>query len=446
MVVTTQPRSLLSNIRSALSGNSIYALCQFGMLSVLALLTNPIEVGRYALALAITAPVFLLASLKLRQVQVTDAQNEFTFGEYLGQRILSSVVATALVVLAVIALGMEPRTAATVVAVTIFKALESIVDIVYGAMQRREQMQLVAQSQAYRGIIGFAVFGGAVWLTSRVELASAALAVLTVGPIAANMWRLRKMGLLIRPTVSWHSFRRLTWLALPLGIALGVSSLSINIPRYFIEASHGTGQLGIFAALAYFMTVTSMVINSLGEAASPRLANLYFSREFKQFRTTLKKLVAMGAGIGLAGVIGVLMLGKPVLGLVFGAEYAARNDVLAVMMAGSAILYTTTFLGTALNAMRRFTVQLPINMAILGTSAAVAWMSVPAWGLMGAAIAMLAGEVVALAFYCGLLIQIILPATSKSGRRAARAVKELGYAPRHMATTRRGARNPRPFS
>lgn len=437
-------RSLLSNIRSALSGNSVYALCQFGMLSVLALLTNTTEVGRYALALAITAPVFLFASLKLRQIQVTDAQNEYSFGEYLAQRLLTSVFATAAVVGVVCGLSMETRTTATIVAVTVFKGLESVIDILYGAMQRREQLHLVAQSQMWRGIGGFIVFGGVVWLTARVEMATGALAVFTACQIVSNFWRVRRLGVRIAPVFSWATFRRLTWLALPLGVALSVSSLSINVPRYFIEAYEGTSELGIFAALAYFMTVTGMVINSLGEAASPRLANLFFSGEYSQFRATLKKLVLMGVGIGMAGVIGVLLLGRPVLGTVFGAEYADRNDVLSVMMAGSAILYSTMFLGTAVNAMRRFTVQLPINLAILGTAAAVAWMAVPAWGIMGGAVAMVAGEVVALVFYIGLLFHVILPATSKSGRRAAKVAKDLGYTPRHMATTRRTVRIQRP--
>jgi O-antigen/teichoic acid export membrane protein len=234
VAVTPQPRSLLRNLRSALSGNSVYALCQFGMLSVLALLTNTTEVGRYGLALAITAPVFLFASLKLRQIQVTDAQNHYSFGEYLAQRLLTSTVATASVIGVVALLGMDPRTTATTAAVAVFKALESIIDILYGAMQRREQLHLVARSQMLRGVGGFAVFAGSVWMTGKVEVAAGGLAAFTIIQVATNFWHVRKLGVQVKPAFSWVTFRRLTWLALPLGVALSVSSLSINVPRYFI--------------------------------------------------------------------------------------------------------------------------------------------------------------------------------------------------------------------
>lgn len=442
--MTTLPRSLLNNVRSALTGNAAYALCQFGMLSALALLTSTTEVGRYALALAITAPVFLFASLKLRQVQVTDAQNEFTFGEYLTERLLTSIIAVVGVVGVAAFLGMEERTYLTVVAVTAFKALESVIDILYGAMQRREQLHLVARSQVCRGLGGFAIFAGCVAWSGRVEVASSALALFTLTQVASNLIRVRRLGVRVLPEFSWRTVRRLTWLALPLGVALSVSSLSINVPRYLVEAFEGTSELGIFAALAYFLTVTGMVMNSLGEAASPRLANLFFAGDYRRFRSMLKKLVLMGALIGVAGVVGVAVFGRQVLGLAFGPEYAAHNDVLLVMMSGSAVLYTSMFIGTAVNAMRRFSIQMPINIVIMATTAGVSWLAVPAWGIMGGAVAMAAGELVALIFYCGLIFEVILPATSGRGRRVAQAPTNVGHVPRHMRRTRQRGLTRRP--
>ncbi|CAN7241419.1 oligosaccharide flippase family protein [Pseudarthrobacter oxydans] len=419
VAVPPAPRSLLRNVRSALSGNVVYALCQFGMLSVLALMTTPTEVGRYALALAITAPVFLFASLKLRQVQVTDAANEFSFGEYFAQRLLTTIAALLSVIGLVIFVGMEARTAATVAAVALFKAFEAMIDILYGAMQRREQLQLVARSQIWRGLGGFAAFAGTLWLTWRVEVAACGLAIYTLCQVVVILWRVRQIGVDVLPRFSRITSMKLTRLALPLGIAVSVSSLSVNVPRYFIQASQSTAELGIFAALAYLLTITGMVMASLGEAASPRLANLYFERDYRRFRTVLFRLVVMGAGLGVIGAAAAAVLGNPVLALIFGPEYAARNDVLVVLMAAAAITNTTAFLGTAANAMRRFRVQLPINAAALVTGASVAFFAVPAFGIMGGAVAIAAGEVVSVILYLVVVFRVILPATSRQPRHRA---------------------------
>lgn len=414
-----KPRSLIQNIRSALTGNVLYAASQFGMLSILALWTTPTEVGRYALALAITAPVFLFAGLKLRQVQVTDAANDYTFGQYFAQRVATSLLAMVSVIVAVASIGIEGRTFATVAAVALFKALESLIDILYGAMQRREQLQLVARSQVWRGVGGLVIFAAALRITERVELSAGALAIYTLGQVFFNLWRVRRLGVRVVPNFSWMAAKKLTRLALPLGIAVSVSSLSVNMPRYFIQSSEGSRELGIFAALAYLLTITGMVMASLGEAASPRLANLYFAGDYKKFRSVTCRLVLLGAGLGIIGIVGAAALGGPVLALVFGPDYAARNDVLVVLMGAAAITYTTAFLGTAVNAMRRFGVQFPINLSVLAAVTLVAWLTVPPLGIMGGALAIAAGEVVSIGSYLFVVLRVVLPATARRPKHRA---------------------------
>lgn len=427
--------SLVRNVASALGGNSVYALCQFGMLSGLAILTDTAAVGRYALALAVTAPVFLFAGLKLRQVQVTDAKNDFSFGEYLGQRLLASALAAIGIVALAGFFHPDEPTYLVVVAVTVYKALESVIDILYGAMQRREQLHLVARSQIWRGLSGLMAFIAVVAWTKRVELAVTALALLTLIQLFSSIARVRRLGVRTRPTFAKRALVLLTRMALPLGVAVSVSSLSVNVPRYLIQGTVGTAELGIFAALAYVLTVTGMIVNSVGQAASPRLANLFFAGELAQFRVTLRKLVLLGCLIGIAGVVGVVLFGRPVLALVFGQEYAAHTDVLIVMMAAAAVAYTTIFLGTAVNAMRHFTVQLPINIFVLAAVTLAAWFLIPRMGIIGGALAMAAGEVVSLLCYSVLVRRILFPAAYSVAPSSL-----ASETPRHMANRRKRSR------
>src|SRR5580692_299201 len=75
---------LTGNFLWTLAGNLIYALCQWGILVSFAKLGNAEMLGQYALGLAIAAPVFQFCGLNLRAVQVTDARNRYTFGEFAG--------------------------------------------------------------------------------------------------------------------------------------------------------------------------------------------------------------------------------------------------------------------------------------------------------------------------------------------------------------------------
>lgn len=380
------------------------------MVVVLARFTTPAEVGRYALALAIVGPVFVFANLKLRQVLSTDAAAQFAFGHYFAQRIMTSTLAACAIIVAVSPMGLEGDIFATLAAVTVFKALESVIDILYGAMQRHEQMQLIARSQVWRGVGGLLIFGALVIWTRSAATASAGLALYTVPQIATNIVRVRRLGVSVRPLFARSEQTKLAWLALPLGVSVTAGALTANVPRYFLQAFEGAATLGFFAVLAYFLVVFSTVINALALAASPRLANLYAAGDRRQFKRTLTRLVCLGSALGAAGVAGAALLGATVLRLTFGEDYAAHADVLTVLMVSAAAQYCVAFLGTSMNAIRRFAVQMPISIAALLVVTAAAMLAVPPLGLMGGALAVLAGQLFTVMCYLVLLVRVVLPA------------------------------------
>src|SRR3954471_24801543 len=108
---------------------------QFAMLVALAKLGHPQMVGQFAFGLAITAPLFLLANLRLRTVLATDVDQSRPFTDYLLVRLLTTGAAL------VASIGIAFVTGNLVVAALGFsKSVESISDLYYGAMQRRELM------------------------------------------------------------------------------------------------------------------------------------------------------------------------------------------------------------------------------------------------------------------------------------------------------------------
>ena len=64
------------NVLWALIGNVGYTAFQWGILICIAKLGSAADVGKFALGLAVTAPVITLANLHLRVLEATDARNE----------------------------------------------------------------------------------------------------------------------------------------------------------------------------------------------------------------------------------------------------------------------------------------------------------------------------------------------------------------------------------
>src|SRR5215472_10769351 len=121
--------SLRSNFAWAVTGNTIYAICQWGMVVALAKFGSTLMVGQFSLGLAIVTPVLMLSNVDLRAVQATDARRQYRFAEYLWLRLKLTLAALA-VIAAIVWIGhYERRTVAVIEAVAFAKAVESLSDI-----------------------------------------------------------------------------------------------------------------------------------------------------------------------------------------------------------------------------------------------------------------------------------------------------------------------------
>lgn len=385
----TATTPLRANFGWTLAGNVVYAGCQWGMLLIVAKLAPPETVGKFALGYAVTAPVFLLAGLHLRAAQATDAARRFRFADYFAVR-LAGMAAALLVTGGLVALsGYDATTRLIVLAVGASKAVEGLSDVYYGAMQQNERMRPIATSLMARGVLATVAFGAVLWAGGSLLLALAALAAAWVVVLVVHDRR-AAARIPIVPAgprarrVDLRAAGQIVVVSLPLGLVMMLLSLRTNIPRYFIEGRLGAAELGVFAALYSLLAAGSMVVSALGQSATPRLAGHFHRGEIKPFRRLLARLLAIAVVVGGAGAVVTLLAGEPLLEIMFGPRYAARADVLAWLMASGLAAYSASFLGYALTATRRFTVQLPLFALTTAVCAGACWWLVPTRGLVGA--------------------------------------------------------------
>jgi O-antigen/teichoic acid export membrane protein len=399
------PPSLRINFRWSLAGSLVYSFCQWGMLSVLAKRGDATTVGTFALALAISSPVFIFTNLTLRAVQVTDAQQQFCFADYFTVRAFTTLAGLLTVIAVAASLHSAPRTAKIVMLVAVARSIECISDIVGGLFQTEERLDLAAVSQMARGGLSLLCFGAAFLLSQSLIVSSAALgAAWLIVLIAYDLPRARALlGDQFFFNRDWAPKRRLGLLSLPLGVVMLLVSLNGNIPRYLLVHFAGPAELGIFASLAYLLVAVSMVVNALGQAATVRLSLRYAAGELQSFRQLVLKLVFLGILITVIGLPLAAAFGRPLLLLFYRPEYAAHMSVFLVMVAAAGVGAIASFLGYGLTATRCFNAQLPLTAASAFTVAVTTALLVPGLGILGAALALLTSSVVLVVGYAWLL-------------------------------------------
>jgi O-antigen/teichoic acid export membrane protein len=399
----------------SLLGNAVYAGCQWSMLVVFAKLTTPASVGQFALALAITAPVFVCLGASLRLGLSTDSRREFPFGSYLGLWFISLVLAFLVIGGLVFALGYGGEMRWVILIVAAGKTFDSASELIYGLLMLHERMDRVALSRMIQGTLQLVALGIVLFLTGAVVWGAVALAV--VSALVTTAYDARSAALVLgsgrkagKAQRATHKAQRrdgigalrlapcalrgseatyartlgkLAWLSFPLGVVLVLDSLNATVPRYFIEHHLGKASLGHFAAVAYLMAAGVTVVNAVFDGARARLAR-QFIEDRRAFRMLLLKLMAAAVAVGALGILVALCLGDRLLTVLYRRDYAAQAGLLVWVMVGAALWYLATAVETAINAARLFHAEVPLHVVAVIVTALGCFLLVPRHGLVGA--------------------------------------------------------------
>jgi O-antigen/teichoic acid export membrane protein len=321
--------------------------------------------------------------------------------------------------------GYRPAMTLVILVVGLAKAFESLSDVFYGLFQQHEWMARIAKSMMIKGPLSLLALGSGVALTHQLLWGAVGLAV-SWGVIlvcydipggALVLKSMRKPGGAIasnvvakdalRPRWKWNTLARLVWLALPLGIATLLISLTSNLPRYAMQHYWGERELGFFAAMASLMMAGNLVVSALGQSAVPRLAKHYADGDDAAFRGLLLRLVGAGALLGMLGVVLALVAGRQILTLLYRPEYANYPIALVWLMVAAAIYNVASLLGYGMTAARYFRPQMPLFAVVAGVVALGCLWLVPRYGVQGAALALVMSALTQLLGSAGVVVRAL---------------------------------------
>jgi len=98
-------------------------------------------------------------------------------------------------------------------------------------------------------------------------------------------------------------------------------------------------------------------------------------------------LIAVGLLLGLSGITVAIFFGEPLLTFIYRKEYAAHNDTFVVIMIVSALNYIATLLWVGITSAQKFRIQIVLFGGALCVNLLACSFLVPAYGMLGGALA-----------------------------------------------------------
>lgn len=368
------------------AGHLVFAFTQWLQLSVITKYCSAFEIGLYTLALAIISPLFILAGLQLKAIQITDSRGEWKFSEFFTLRMVCMLL--ALVFVLIYSLCISLQSLLFFVLVTVLKGIEGFSEILNGQQQLHEQMKQVAISNILRGGTAFAGLLAGILYTHSIYtgLLIAVVANLLV-LVLYDYPNCKKLitGKLL--SITDTRYQKLILKSLPLAMVVTLIYLNSNVSKYFIEYTDGTEMQGVYSTVSYLIVLGNLVNNALGQALTPRLSKLYSEGAFKLFKKFANGFIALNVVMGL-GIVGFVALwGKYLLLIFFNPAIASYTYLFVLIMIAGVFLYTVSSIGYVLTCMQVLKYQPIIHSAGFVTNVIACFFLVGRYHLEGAAYA-----------------------------------------------------------
>ena len=398
---TRKTLSIRANMIWNATGSLVYMAAQWlTTVLVVRLSTGYDAAGLLALGMAVSNIFSPIGYYKIRAFQVSDLDEEFTFRQYLGFRIITVVL--AIVVMFVYCfLTCPPGTWVTVILYGFFSLGPVFVDVLHGEEQRDARMDIIGISFVLRGILLLASFVIGMALFNSLDIALILMTVTTYLEIALfdGIAFLKVTGKPLKPAFEVRAIKSLFVQCLPLVVASFFCWAVPAIPRQALNDVMGEWFLGIYSSVAAPVLIVQMCAQYIYAPLLTRFAELLHAHDKRGFsRLVLQVTLAIFA---LAFAFGVLfaLAGEPLLVLIFGQSIAPYTYLIIPLVLCTVMTAYVWFLGDVLITMRKNKMNLigyAISFAVI---LATMYPMIHAFGMNGASFAIMVAYGAAIVFF-----------------------------------------------
>jgi O-antigen/teichoic acid export membrane protein len=370
-------------------------------------------VGQYALGAAISAPVLAFTNLQLRPLQASDIRNHFSFSDYLGLRLLTTLFAMLAIAGATAFYCRDTSTALVVAAVSLTKLSDSFSDILYGLYQKHERLDLAAIAMSLRGLFGLSVLCTILHLTHNIVGAIFGVAISWLGTtllLERSMARrvLQTTNLTrnpyLWPTFNVNHLRQLLSTSFPLAVVMLLLTSAASFPQLVLARVAGEASLGLYATILSLSSGMSLLYAALGQSTLPRLST-YFAHDRGAFYHLLLRILAVATSFGIVVLVGVRVFGEEVVRVIYGPRFTTEAHLLLGLACVAVISNLSSLLGFSLMASRLFWPQVVISCLVLASICLSSLALIPQYLAAGAMYSALCGATVQLIAYSVLCVR-----------------------------------------
>ncbi len=315
------------------------------------------DAGIFTLAFSTACILYVVGVYSGRVFQVTESNESISDNDYLLGRFITVILMVAAAIIFVFYKRYDVYKAAIVVLLTVYKGLEALSDVLYGMMQKNDELYKVGQSYFVKSVltlIGFLVID----VVSH-NLILSILWVVCIWTISLIVIDYSWAKEYIRNSVS-PSFNNVYIIIKSGFYVFAITFMGMyvtNASKYAIDMYLNNHYQAIYGIIIMPATAISLFGQFVFHPYLSQMARFNEERKYKELNKLTLKVVLYIALFGVLGEVAAYLLGIPVLSLLYGVDLKSYKMLLLIIIAAATMYNIGGTFSSMLTTMRKTFVQ-----------------------------------------------------------------------------------------
>ena len=324
------------------------------LLIVITRLNGVGDSGLFSFAMSLSVVFWAISLWGGRTYQVSDAKKEFSSGDYIVVRFISSLIVAVFSISFCILSGYDLIKTELIMVLVSFKILESIADSMYGVLQIHNKLYIVGISLTMKSVFGFMLFTLVDILTKNIIYGALSIFIVNIAVVIFYdipwMKHVESVGLTKKNIMQAGKIMKKT---AEVFVVVFLTMFSLNIPRYFLDKYH-YDQIGYFGIMAMPITLLTLFISFVLQPNVVNLSELLKKKKIKEFTKIVSKIDFITFALGILFVVSSYLIGVWALNTVFGIDINNFRIDLTIMVIGAVANAFVSIYVNLLIILRRF--------------------------------------------------------------------------------------------
>lgn len=351
-VSVPKPISITKNTLFNTIGCLVYQGCMWLITVLVVYISGYADSGVLAYAMAVGNVFLSIASFNIRVFQVSDIENAYTPGNYAAFRILTVILAYALMLPYIYFTTENAALVFPTILFLLFKTDEAFADVLYAIDQKAERMDFIGISQGLRGIAVASAFTASLHFFGSIEIAF--IAMFCTGfsfTVAYDLPHALRFGSL-DIKIQLKSVKSLFVDGFPIVVSLTLYSAITTVARQTFGNIYGAEELGFYAAVATPAVLVQAAARYLYAPSLVPFAEMVAKSDYLESRSFFFRTIAVIVAAALATMVALGFVGPKMLLVLYGPSIEPYADLIVAVALCTFMLSLSNYLLDVLTILR----------------------------------------------------------------------------------------------